>query len=442
MAAVVWAMTKVLGVVEPSLVDAGGWPVGKGILVIGGVVVVATTYSVLSGFMGVVLTDLAQFVISIVGALVMAVYAVGHPRVGGLTALAKQTAEKTSFLPTFGWNQATASFAIFLGVLWWTFVNADGGGKYIQRLAACRDEREAERATWFSTVTFVALRSWPWIIVALATLLIFPGGAPEAAYPRLMMELRPGLRGLVFASLLAAFMSTIDTQLNWGASYVINDLLKPYVLPGRSERFYVMAARVYAAPCLLIVLLLFRTLSQPAADGGASVLSVTKLLRSVIVVSSGLGAVYLLRWFWWRLTAWGEIAGMVAAPVAATFAARCGLAFAPKTLLVTAATVAAALLVSLGLPPRDRAHLAAFVAKVQPAGWWGDLAMPGRSGTRGGSGRWLLLRFVAGNAILFGLTFCIGGLLLAKPWWVVVGNAAALLTGLVLDHWARGRLAK
>ncbi len=445
MAAVIVAAIKVLGVVEPSLVDASGWPEGRGVLLIGGVVAVAVVYSVLSGFTGVVLTDLAQFVISMVGAGIMAFCAVRA--VGGLEALTTHpaVAPKLAFVPAVtaeggGLSDGFSRMAIFLGVSWWTFVNADGGGKYVQRMASCRDERESERATWFATITFVALRSWPWILVGLAGLVLFPQAVdPERVYPDVMLSLGPGLTGLVFASLIAAFMSTVDTQLNWGASYLVNDLLKPYLLPGRSERFYVWAARLCAVPTLAVVLLFFAL--DPSGQQGASskVLQATKYLRGVILVSSGLGAVYLLRWFWWRLTAWGEVAAMVAAPLAAWTCKRHELDFAPSTLFVTAAAVGAAVGVSLLLPHDGtaREHLAAFVERVRPAGLWGPLRRPGARG----SGALLLVRFVAGNLVLFGLTFAIGGLLLGKGPGVVLLNAGLLAAGVALDARARVWLA-
>ena len=444
MAAVIAALIKVLSVVDPTLADQYGWPEGDGVWIVAAVVLVSVTYSVLSGFMGVVLTDLAQFVVSIAGACVMAYCAVTHPKVGGLASLAEQVGDKAEFMPSFdSWDKPVVAFAIFMGVSLWTFVNADGGGKFIHRLAACRDEGEAEKATWFSTLTFVGLRSWPWILVALATLLIFPGGDSEAAYPKFMMQLAPGLRGFVFASMVAAFMSTIDTQLNWGASYLVNDLLRPYVLKKRSERFYVWAARFCAVPTLLIVLLLFWVMAQPPGTEGESAglnpLSVTKVLRSVILVSSGLGAVYLLRWFWWRLTAWGEIAAMVAAPTAASLCTRFELGFAPKVLLITGCTLAAAAVISLAFPSADRSHLERFVERVQPAGFWGPLRS---AGAQGGLGWLLFARFLGGNAILFGFTFALGGALLCRGWALVLGNVALIVAGLLLDRWARGRLPK
>ena len=445
MAGVIAGMVTVLGVVEPSLVDEQNWPAGHGVWLIGGVIGVAVVYSVLSGFTGVVLTDLAQFVISIVGAGVMAWFAVDQA--GGLTALVEHPAvfPKLDFLPDFSrWDDAVTRFAVFTGVFWWTFVNADGGGKFIQRMASCRDERESARATWFSTITFVALRSWPWILVGLAGLVLFPAiEKPEEVYPRTMMLLGDGLRGLVFASLIAAFMSTIDTQLNWGASYLVNDLIQPYVLPGRSDRFYVWAARLCALPTLLMVLAFFWVTKVAESTGQApGALEVTKLLRSVLLVSSGLGAVYLLRWFWHGLTAWGEIGAMAAAPIAAAICKAEGLSFAPSTVCVTAAAVGVAIGVSRALPagPAARAQLVAFVARVRPAGLWGPIrAEAGVGGGLGLGAGLLAIRFLAGNLILWGATFALGGLLLGRGWLLVVGNLASLAAGLALERWARTR---
>ena len=453
MAGVLTAVIKVLGVVAPGLVGAGSWPTPAGWAVLAGVIGVAVAYSVLSGFMGVVLTDLIQFVVSMVGATIMALFALDLA--GGWSAVVShpEVVAKTDFLPDLsqGWTSNATKLCVFLGVLWWTFVNADGGGKYIQRMASCRDEREAERATWFSTLTFVGLRSWPWILVALAGLVIYPGLAgqdAEAIYPRIMMRLPAGLRGLVFASLIAAFMSTLDTMLNWGASYLVNDLAEPYLLPGRDERSYVRLARLLALPTLLMATLFFLAMNPPPgwqAPGAARGLQVTKALRAVVLVSSGLGAVYLLRWFWWRLTAWGEVGAMIAAPVGALLTKRLlagrgvdpGEAFALSALGVSALTLGVAGLISVLGPKNDEARLRAFVARCRPAGRWGPFA----SAEGPPIGRWLLVRFAAGLAILFGATFALGGLVLAKGWGVVLGNLVACAAGLALDAWARARLA-
>ncbi|MGE0713763.1 MAG: hypothetical protein AB7T09_37665 [Planctomycetota bacterium] len=456
MASVLTAVVKLLGFVAPELVGPGAWPTLAGWGVLGGVVGVAVVYSVLSGFMGVVLTDLIQFVIAMVGAVVMAVYAISYA--GGWSAVVNHPAvvEKSAFLPDLSpWSGQATRVAVFLGVMWWTFVNADGGGKYIQRMASCRDEREAERATWFSTLSFVALRSWPWILVALAGLVLYPDlaeGKGEDVYPTIMMRLPSGVRGLVFASLIAAFMSTIDTMLNWGASYLVNDLVEPYLLPGRDEAAYVRLAKLVALPTLVIAALFFLALNPPpsfAPPGGAGALAVTKALRAVILVSSGLGAVYLLRWFWWRLTAWGEVAAMIGAPAGALLAKQAvtawnaahpplseGEAFALSALGVSALTVGLAALVSLLGPKSSPERLRAFVARVHPAGFWGPHAAEGRPGVAG----WLLLRFAAGNAVLFGATFAIGGLVLGRPAWVALSATLAFAAGLGVDRLARRRL--
>jgi hypothetical protein len=211
-----------------------------------------------------------------------------------------------------------------------------------------------------------------------------------------------------------------------------------------------LAARLCAIPTLLVVLVFFWQMSQPEGGKGA-VLSVTKILRSVILVSSGLGAIYLLRWFWWRLTAWGEVGAMITAPTAAYLCGRFetwakadpewaawvagGQTYALKVAAITALTIGVAALVSLLFPAKDRGHLEAFVARVQPTGWWGPFRRQGE-----GIGGWLALRFLAGNMILFGFTFALGGVLLSKGWAVVGGNLLLLALGLLLDRHARDGL--
>ncbi len=449
MSAVVVATFKVTGAALPGFVGPDGMPTGWGAWLLGGLFATTVAYAVLSGFMGVVVTDLAQFVISFVGAVVLAAYAVSWA--GGLDALVAHpaVAAKTSLLPDLAgpWSlEGTAfGFAVFLGVFWWTYVNADGGGKYVQRLAGCKDEAAAEGAFWFSSITFVALRSWPWILTGLAALVLLPATPdPEASYPALMMRLPEGARGLVLASLLAAAMSTLDTQLNWGASYLTNDLVKPYLLPGRPERLYVHVARLCSVPTIALVaafVLLTPGEALPAAAGAeagtprVTVLSATAFLRGVLEVSSGLGAVFLLRWLWAGLTAWGEIAAMIVAPTTAWLCGKAvwALPFAPTVLAVTAATVLAAVAVSALGPAEDEAHLRAFAARVRPPGLWRHLLPAGA----GGEGRWLALRFVAGNLFLWGLTFALGGLLLGRP-GLAAASALSAAGGFALDRWARG----
>ena len=440
MAAVIAAAFNVLSFVVPGMIE-DGQPTAYGVWILGGFLLVTVTYSVLSGFMGVVLTDLLQFVISIVGAVWLAVACVQE--VGGLAALTShpEVAPKLVFLPdlgseAWGWEGSATRCAVFMGVQWWAFVNADGGGKSIQRLAGCRSEDDAERATWFSAITFIALRSWPWILVGLAALILFPGvEKPENNYPRaLMTVLGPGARGVVLASLIAAFMSTIDTQLNWGASYLVNDVVRPYLLREGTERQYVWIGRLCAVPligCAGAILWLQARESEA--------LAVTDLLRSVLMVSSGLGAVYLLRWFWWRLTAWAEIAAMIAAPIAASAARQAEYGFSRTVLSVTAITLVVTVVAAIVGPREDRAHLRAFAERCRPAGWWSDLRPADSAASRAGA--WILARFVAGNAILFGLTFALGGLVLQREAWVVALNVGALCAGLALDAVARGKLS-
>ncbi|MEO0378131.1 MAG: sodium:solute symporter family protein, partial [Cyanobacteria bacterium P01_A01_bin.17] len=233
-----------------------------------GVSIFVLIYAGLSGLWGVVITDFFQFFFGLAGALVVAAIAVNH--IGGMPALIQQVQENTqqdvlSFVPlTFGggsivqWSDAAgitlSTFLAYVFVQWWAFRRSDGGGEFIQRLAAAKSEEEAEKAAWFFNVLNYVIRTWPWIIVALAALVIYPdsellnaAGAVdrELGYPKMMLDfLPPVLLGLTVASLLAAFMSTVSTLINWGASYLVNDLYGRFARPNATQSELVFAGRV------------------------------------------------------------------------------------------------------------------------------------------------------------------------------------------------------
>jgi Na+/proline symporter len=231
-------------------------------------------YSASSGLWGVVVTDLVLFVIAMMGSLAAAYYAVVHPDVGGLARLFAhpEVGTRLAFLPDFSdWSAAAAVFVVPVAVQWWStwYPGAEpGGGGYVaQRMLAARDERHALKATLWFNIAHYALRPWPWIIVALASLVVyptlesiqaaFPAVDPsivrhDLAYPAMLVFLPPGLLGLVVASLAAAYMSTISTHLNWGASYVVDDVYRRVYRPAESEQHYVWVGR--AATVFLIVL--------------------------------------------------------------------------------------------------------------------------------------------------------------------------------------------
>ena len=278
-------------------------------------------YAGLSGLWGVVATDFVQFVLALAGAVLVAWFAIRSPEVGGLHGLVTQAQAATAFdvlafVPfEIGWEDglrvgwsafagiSASTFFAYAFVQWWTFRRSDGGGEFIQRLAAARNEQHAEWSAWLFNVLHYVVRTWPWVLVALAALVVYPDlEDPEMGYPMLMLDYLPvGVLGLAVASLLAAFMSTVSTQINWGASYLTHDVYARFLRPDASQRELVLAGRAAS--------LLIATVGAVAAFFSESVATIFRL---VIAIGTGPGVVLILRWFWWRINAWAELAAMCA----------------------------------------------------------------------------------------------------------------------------------
>jgi Na+/proline symporter len=291
---------------------------------------VTLIFSTLGGFLGVVLTDLILFAISMTGAILAAWVALSLPEVNGLQNLLAHpdVASKLSFIPDFSnMEVALAVFIVPLAVQWWSvwYPGAEpGGGGYVaQRMLAARSERDAVGAVLLFQVAHYAIRPWPWILVALASIIVFPDldsirtafphidsdvVGHDMAYPAMLTFLPSGLLGLVFASLIAAYMSTMSSQVNWGASYVVNDFYKRIVNPDATEKQLVFVGRV-STVVLLIAAGLFALLLESAIQGFHILLS----------VGAGTGLLFLLRWFWWRINAASEIVAMVVSFFAALY---------------------------------------------------------------------------------------------------------------------------
>ncbi len=283
---------------------------------------VTALYSATSGLWGVVVTDMLLFVIAIVGSFAAAFYAVAQPEVGGLTGLFSNPAleGKLSLMPDFtDMKTATTIFIVPIAVQWWStwYPGAEpGGGGYIaQRMLAAKDEKNALQATLWFNIAHYALRPWPWIIVALASLIVYPSldsiqvAFPhldpsiirhDLAYPAMLVFVPSGLLGLVVASLAAAYMSTISTHLNWGASYMVDDVYRRFINDDAGEKHYVMVGRV--ATVVLIVL---------ASGVSLWLQNALQAFQILLQIGAGTGLVFLLRWFWWRINAWSELAAMV-----------------------------------------------------------------------------------------------------------------------------------
>ncbi|MFH1680510.1 MAG: hypothetical protein ABIH26_07690 [Candidatus Eisenbacteria bacterium] len=301
-----------------------------------------------------------------------------------------------------GWLPVSA-FLIYFLMLWWCSDNADGGGIIVQRMSASRDEREAVRATLWFQFSHYALRTWPWVIVALASLVLFPNATDhKAAYPDTAFLVLPTVwRGIFFASLLAAFMSTLCTHLNWGASYLVNDIYRRFLDAGASERRLVLLSRLATILLMIggaLVALRYKTIT------GAWILTIS--------LGAGAGIVYVLRWFWWRVNAWSELSAMIA-----SLAANAGLRlFAPEIEFpytlpwIVGFSALVWIPVTFLTDPTDEERLERFCERVRPIGAWGRF----RTGQSGALRRWLLLWGI-GAASLYLFLFGGGWLLLGKP---------------------------
>jgi SSS family transporter len=292
--------------------------------------IITVIYTSIGGLKGVVLTDFFQFVLAMIGMVVAAVYIVNLPEVGGLSKMLAHpnVSGKLNFLPDFSDSkQLIPLFLMPLAVQWWSvwYPGAEpGGGGYIaQRMLSAKDEKNAVTATLFFNIAHYALRPWPWILIALASLIVFPDIASlQAAFPHLdpkvvkndlafsaMLNLLPaGLIGLLIAALLSAFMSTISTHLNWGSSYVVNDFYKRFLRPDAPQNELVNVGRIST-----VVLMIMAALLALALENALQAFNI------LLQIGAGTGLIFILRWFWWRVNAYSEITAMVVSFMLALF---------------------------------------------------------------------------------------------------------------------------
>jgi len=397
----------------------------------------ALAYALLAGFWGVVVTDVVQFVLAMAGSITLAVLAVD--KIGGIGELQARLAaspmvsgDTTAFVPGGGLGLDTNffRFLIFITVMWWASHNADGGGYLIQRMAAAKNERHARAATLWYVIAVNAVRYWPWILAALASLVFFPtmaeGQGEEGAYPLLMKEiLGPGLLGVMLVSFFAAFMSTIDTHLNWGASYLVNDIYKRFMRPDAGPKEVVAAAKI----CVALMMVL-------AAVVAFFLTSIGKAWLFVWAMGAGIGPVLILRWFWWRINAWSEISALASSVVMAVgfevaTAIQAGseyqlfatslkvgeltLATHHKALILVPVTVLVWLTVTFLTAPVSKERLVEFYRRVRPGGAWGPVTALCPEVVSDGLNRQTVLAWLGGVAMVYGILFGLGKLVLGAP---------------------------
>lgn len=431
-------------------VEIGGFAVSGEVVAVGICFAITLLYAVAAGMWAVLWTDLVQFVIKMAAVIILAIYAVDA--VGGIqmlkikvTAHFGSEAAALSVLPVrldasglhaYAW-MPLMTLAVYLSVQWWAawYPGAEpGGGGYVaQRIFSARSERDGVLATLFFQIAHYALRPWPWILTGLATLILYPTlQDKEAGYVQAFVDLLPTpWRGFMLAGFAAAYMSTVGTHLNWGASYLVNDFYKRFVRTGASERHYVSVSR------LATVLLFLASIAVTSQLG-----SIEKAWELLLALGAGTGLVLILRWYWWRINAWSEISAMVASLVVSLLAFRyVAPLYAPEdpnrvaaVMLVTVAlSTVAWLVVTLLTPPEPPAVLEAFYRRVRPGGpGWARVSQRiglGREPIPGGALAWT--NWIAGVVAVYATLFGIGKVIFLE----LVSGFVMLAVAAVAFYW-------
>jgi len=398
---------------------------------------ITALYSVLAGLWGVIVTDAFQFVVAMGGSILLAVLAIEW--IGGLDSLVEQSvAHYGSAEAAFGVIPPTdqawlplSTLMVFLAVQWWAawYPGAEpgGGGYIVQRILSAKDERHGLLATLWFNIAHYALRPWPWILVGLIAAIRYPDLAnPEEGYVRVMVDVLPSpFKGLMLAAFAAAYMSTISTHLNWGASYLVNDVYLRFIRPDAGPRAQVMASR--AATALLMVLALVVM---------AFLTSVEQGWKLLLGLGAGTGLVLILRWYWWRVNAWSEISAMAASFVTSVSLQVAGLDlgdtasgdYALTMLITVAVTTVVWLTVTFLTAPESDATLDRFYRRVRPGGsGWRRVSQRlgyGRDTIPGGALSWV--NWMAGVAAVYAAVFAVGAVLTGSPLRGVVYGAVAI----------------
>jgi Na+/proline symporter len=403
---------------------------------------ITAVYSAVSGLWGVAVTDAFQFVLAMTGTIVLAFVVMALPQIGGIEGLKAQlpgwtlrfTPEVGQAAPSAGGALALSlsAFLAYVGVQWWAswYPGAEpGGGGYIaQRIMSARDERHSLFATLWFTIAHYCVRPWPWILVGLASLVLYPSLGPDEkrlGYVYAMRDHLPsGLKGMLVASFFAAYMSTISTQLNWGTSYVVNDFYRRFVKPSAGERELVRLSRVTTLVVMalsVVVTLLMGTISGAWAF--------------VLEAGAGLGLVLILRWFWWRVNAWSEIAAMVSAlAVYGCIRAATTIRFPETLYYIVAFSTVTWVAVTFLTAPVDTETLKRFFRRVHPGGpGWAPIARL-TPDVRGDSGMArLALDWIAGVIVVYSTLFAVGSILFRR--WAGAAVFVVLAVGAASWIW-------
>ena len=382
-------------------------------LCLGGLMLIATIYSSLSGMLGIAITDTVQFFIAMIGCIILAVIVLNSEQIGGITNLKAALPEGSlNFFPSFSNGDTTNTFALSIGaflamstVQWWAswYPGAEpGGGGYVaQRMMSAKNEKQSLFATLFFQVAHYCIRPWPWIIVALCATVLYPDLADtKQGYVMAMRDFLPaGLKGLLFVAFIAAYMSTVSTQLNWGASFVVNDFYKRFIKTNViNETHYVNVSKLTT---LLLMLLSLAVTTQLE--------SISAVWQFIMECGAGLGLVLILRWYWWRINAWSEITATIAPFLAFTISKYILVWEFPNSFFFTVGfTTISWLVITFITAPEPQDKLKLFVEKIQPNGLWDTIYKLNNHKVNNSNFVYLLICWISSITMVYSILFASG----------------------------------
>jgi len=444
------AMVKILQVMFPSLLFLGyesvnllGISFSSHLLWVGCIMLFVAVYASLSGLWGVSFTDSFQFIMAMAGCIALAVYAVNSADIGGVAGLKEKLPDWVfRYTPEIGNSGETGSsfsgllkmsvtaFVAYLGVQWWAswYPGAEpGGGGYIaQRMMSAKNEKHSLLATLWFQIAHFALRPWPWIVVALVALVLYPAEPDKGStYVMVIRDMMPaGLLGLLMAAFLAAYMSTIASQTVWGTSYIINDLFRPFVKKDGSEKYYVKVSRITT-----VVLLLLSFIVTTQFD------RISDAWKFVLACSGGIGLVLILRWFWWRINAWSEIAAMLAPYVVYPILKYHGVGFEMTLIIIVIWSTFVWLLVTFLTRPTDKEKLISFYRTVHPGGLGWKKISSEATDVKADKGYGILfINWIAGCILVMFALFGIGKIIFGFFTHGFVYLSIAIVAGIIIYY--------
>lgn len=432
------AMIKILLGMFPEYVNQS-----NAIYYVGGCILITALYSAISGLWGVAVTDAFQFILAMVGCIILAIIVVNLPQIGGVSGLQEKLPDwAMRFTPEITSDQTPSSiggilaltissFLAFVAIQWWAswYPGAEpGGGGYIaQRMMSAKDEKNSLYATLFFQIAHYCIRPWPWIIVGLCALVLYPDlshADKGLGFVKAMNDfLPPGLKGLLLAAFLAAYMSTIATHLNWGTSYFINDFYRRFLVKNKSEKYYVTVSRLMTIVFMFLSVLVTTQMT-----------TISGVWSFVIECGAGLGLVLILRWFWWKVNAISEIVATITPFVVygILYFGNFDVKFPNTLYIIVPVTTIAWLITAFITKPTDEETLFKFYRRVHPGGIGWKKISSKLPDVKSDSGYYLLfINWIAGVVLVYAFLFGVGkiifGQFLSGLIFIAVGLAAAYL---------------